>query len=443
MTPSLSEKRYETDVLVVGGGSAGPLAAIAATRSGLRVLLIESQSALGGSRTVMGVDTFYGFYSPGENTRRVVGGLPYEIVQRLIAKGAAFSRPNTFGAGIGITYDIEELKILFETMVIEAGVELLLHTFVPEVIIENNQLKGVLAANKAGLTKIYAKIIIDTTGDADIAAKAGAPFELAGTEGRPVQSLSMIFFMGNVDTERAFSISQAERTQIMDDTVAGGKYKLNRIGGSIHNTPHPGFVHVNMTRIPNVDATDPFALTKAEIEGRRQVQEYIRFLNNELPGFEKAYLAMTAPYIGVRETRRIRGEYVLTGADVIQGQQFEDAVACCAAPIEDHHAGKGVRWQYVQGPGYYQIPYRTLLPLRVNNLLVAGRSLSATHEAQASARNSAQCMAMGEAAGSAAELTAKLGIQPRDLPIKLLHKALLDGNVLLEPVPVNLNTGEL
>lgn len=428
---------YEADVLVVGGGSAGTLAAIAAARRGANVLLLESQSALGGSRTVMGVDTFYGFYSPGEVTRRVIGGITYEIIERLVAKDAAFTRPNTFGAGTGVTYDMEQLKILYEDMVLEAGARLLYHTFVPEIIVENGRLVGVMAANKAGLKAIRAGLVIDTTGDADIAARAGAPFELAGSNGLPVQSLSTIFYMGNVDIDQAFSLTQAERTQIMKQAAENKAYALTRIGGSIHPTPHPGFVHANLTRIPNIDATDPFALTEAEIEGRRQTQEYVRFLRNEHPGFQEAYLAMTASYIGVRETRRLVGEYVLTGEDVVSGRQFEDAIACCSAPIEDHHAGKDVRWQYVQGDGYYQIPYRSLLPKGIDNLLVAGRCLSASHEAQASARNSAQCMAMGEAAGVAATLALSAGVQPREVPAHNLRTSLLEQGVLLEPIPVD------
>ncbi len=426
------------DILVVGGGAAGTLAAVAAARRGAEVVVVESQGALGGSHTLGGVDTFYGFYAPGASTRRIVGGLSYEVVERLLAQDAAFARPNTFGAGTGITYDIEALKIIYETMVLEAGGKLLYHTEAVDVVVEDGQLRGVVTASKAGLRSILADVIVDASGDADVAARAGAPFELAGSEGRPVQSLSMIFFMGNVDTARAFAVPQAERTRVMKQAVESGRYRLTRVGGSIHATPHPGLVHANLTRLPNVDATNPFALTQAEVEGRWQVQEYVRFLKAEMPGFEQAYLAMTASMIGIRETRRLVGEYVLTGDDVVQGRRFEDAVACCAAPIEDHHAGLDVQWRYVQGDGYYQIPYRSLLPLEVENLLVAGRCLSATHEAQASARNSAQCMAMGEAAGVAAQLALTCGAAPRQVPVADLRNALVAQGVLLEPVPANL-----
>ncbi len=431
------ELLYEVDLAVIGGGSAGTLAAISAARKGVNVLLVESQSALGGSRTVMGVDTFYGYFSPGDLNSRVVGGITYEIVERLFDRSAAFLRPNTFGAGTGVTYDLEMLKMLLEEMVIEAGAKLLYHSFVPEVLMNENNIDGVLVSNKAGLKKVKAECVIDATGDADVAARAGASFEMAGVGERPVQSLSTIFYLGNVDNERAFSMSQSERTKLMVDAEASGEYLLTRIGGSIHPTPHPGFIHANLTRIRNVNATDPFALTKAEIEGRRQAHEYARFLINEHPGFKNAYLAMTASYIGVRETRRLIGEYVLTGEDVVNGRCFDDAIACCAAPIEDHHSGKDVHWQYVEGDGYYQIPYRALLPKEVKNLIVAGRCLSATHEAQASARNSAQCMAMGEAAGVAASIALSENIEPREVEISQLGAELLEQSVILKPIPID------
>ena len=433
------ELLYEADLAVIGGGSAGTLAAISAARKGVDVLLVESQSALGGSRTVMGVDTFYGYFSPGDRTSRVIGGITYEIVERLFDRSAAFLRPNSFGAGTGVTYDLEILKMLLEEMVVEAGAKLLYHSFVPEVLMDDNNIDGVLVSNKAGLRKVKADFVIDATGDADVAARAGASFELAGVGELPVQSLSTIFYLGNVDNERAFSLSQSERTKLMEDAEASGEYKLTRIGGSIHPTPHPGLIHANLTRIRNVNATDPVALTNAEIEGRRQAHEYARFLINEHPGFEDAFLAMTASYIGVRETRRLIGEYVLTGEDVVAGRHFEDAIACCAAPIEDHHAGKDVRWKYIEGDGYYQIPYRALLPKEVDNLIVAGRCLSATHEAQASARNSAQCMAMGEAAGVAASIALSVDTQPSDVEVSQLRSALLDQDVIFEPIPIDIS----
>lgn len=429
-------RKMQTDILIVGGGAAGTLAAVSAARLNQKVLLLESKGSLGGSRTLMGVDTFNGFFSPGDPIYKQVGGISYEVVERLLNTGSAFIRENTFGSGPVVTYDMEQLKILYEEMVLEAGASVLFYSFVPEVNVEDKTIKCVTVCNKAGLSQIEAKIVIDATGDLDIGASAGEDFELAGKDGNPVQSLTTIFYMANVDNDKAFSLSQEERTRIMRMAYESGKYHLTRIGGSIHPTPHSGFIHANLTRIPNVDATDPAALTHAEIEGRRQVQEYVRFLINEYPGFEHAYLASTASTIGIRETRRLKGEYILTGNDIREGAKFDDAVTCCSAPIEDHNAGKDVRWDFLKTGDYYQIPYRSLLPRKIDNLLVAGRCLSATHDGQASARNSAQCMAMGEAAGVAAAMALTKDISPRNIRIIELKDNLISQGVILKPVEI-------
>lgn len=430
-------QRSRVDVLVVGGGAAGTLAAIAAGRRKQKVLLLESTGFLGGSRTLMGVDTFNGFFSPGQETCQLVGGISYEVVERLAQRKAAFIRENTFGSGPVVTYDMEQLKIILEEMVLEANTNLLFHSFVPEVHVENRSIRDVTICNKGGLNRVEADLVIDATGDLDVAASAGEEYELAGGNVSPVQSLTTIFYMGNVDNEKAFSLSQADRTRIMQSAFESGKYNLTRIGGSIHPTPHAGYVHANLTRVPNVNATDPAALTRAEIEGRRQVQEYVRFLIHEYPGFEKAYLASTASMIGVRETRRLKGEYVLTGDDVIKGAKFDDGIACCAAPVEDHTEGRDVKWRFLDSGDYYQIPYRSLLPRKTVNLIVAGRCLSATHEGQASARNSAQCMAMGEAAGVAAALALSHAVPPRQVDIHELRDNLLGQKVILEPIKID------
>ncbi|NGQ95773.1 FAD-dependent oxidoreductase [Brevibacillus sp. SYP-B805] len=418
-----------TDVLVLGGGAAGVNAAIAVARKGLDVILIESQGCLGGSRTATGVDTFYGFYTPGEQTRRIVGGIPWEIVQRLAKRKACFERPNTYGAGTGITYDVEQLKIVYEEMVLEAGVRLLYHTYACQVNTENHELQSVVVANKNGLTKICASHYIDTTGDADIAARAGAMFEKSDPS--EMQSLSTIFFLANVDIQQAKTMNHQELARKMREANQSGAYRLPREDGSWHITPNPGVVQCNMVRVPGVDATDPFALTLAEVEGRRQAQEYARFLKEQIPGFEQSFLIATSQHIGIRETRRIIGEYVLTEEDVVRGAKFEDAIACCGAPVEDHHSGRETRWAYVQGDGYYHIPYRSLVPKQLKNVIVAGRCLSATHGAQASARNSAQCMAMGQAAGVAASICLDEKTRFSEINVKRLQEELLQQEVIL------------
>ena len=221
--------------------------------------------------------------------------------------------------------------------------------------------------------------------------------------------------------------------ELMREAAATGDYQLPRLEGSWHRTPHPGVVMVHMTRIPHVDATDPVALTRAEIEGRRQVREYHRFLRDRVPGFEQAVVVATSPAIGVRESRRVLGDYRLTRDDVLAARRFPDEIALCGAPIEDHGDGGGTTWEYVAAGGVYGIPYRTLLPAGLDGLLVAGRCFSATHDAHASARSMATCMAMGQAAGTAAALAVAGGIMPRALASAELRARLAADGALLEP----------
>jgi hypothetical protein len=403
------------DVVVVGSGSAGSPAAVAAARSGASVLLIEKLPFLGGASTAV-LDTFYGFYTPGSWPLKIVGGIGDDVVAGLRRIGNVLERPNTYGAGTGITYVAEHLKVVWEGLASAAGVRVLLHAFVQDARVVDGRITELVVATKAGLHIVGARVFVDASGDADVCHHAGFGYELAGAEA-PAQTLTTTFRMVNVDIESRRTIDKDGLHALMEEAAASGDYDLPRREGSDHITPVEGMIATVMTRVPQVEsgsdgtvrnATDPELLTTAEMEGRRQALEYARFLVDRVPGYERARLVALASQIGVRETRRIHGDYRLTREDVLTARRFEDQIGLCGAPIEDHHGGPGTgtTWEYLPDGTAVGIPFRTLVPRDGTNVLVAGRCFSAEHDAHASVRSMAQCMAMGQAAGTAAALAA-------------------------------------
>jgi glycine/D-amino acid oxidase-like deaminating enzyme len=426
------------DVVVVGSGSAGSTAAIAAARGGVSVVLVEKNGFLGGTSTAV-LDTFYGFWTPGEHPRRVVGGIADDVVAALRRLGPVVERPNTYGAGTGITYHPEHLKVAWESLVVEAGVRVLLHAFLQDVVVRDGRVAEVVVATKAGLGRIRGSVFVDASGDADLCAFAGFGFELAG-ELAPAQTLTTTFRLANVDVERRRTVSRDELHELMAEAADSGAYYLPRREGSDHVTPIEGMTATVMTRLPStevrdgrlVGATDPELLTRREMEGRRQVLEYVRFLVDRVPGYERAALASLSSQVGVRETRRVYGDYRLTRDDVLGARQFDDQVGLCGAPIEDHREGADTRWHYLPEGEAVGIPYRTLLVRDAANVLVAGRCFSATHDAHAAVRSMAQCMAMGQAAGTAAALAVAAGCEPREVAVAALRERLETAGAILE-----------
>ena len=291
-----------------------------------------------------------------------------------------------------------------------------------DTIMAGSQVMGVVAVNKSGIVRVNARIIIDASGDADVAVRAGAPYE-GGADGSALQSLTTTFQMINVDDDRARSVSKTHLHALMAEAIAQG-YDLPRKEGSVHITPFAGVMVTNMTRVAHVNALDIEALTIAEIEGRRQAELYARFLVDFVPGYQQAVLNQLSHQIGVRETRRIIGVYQLGRDDVINARDAHDSIARCGAPIEDHHGGSDTTWQYLAEGATYAIPFRCLIPHEITGVLVVGRCLSATHDAHASVRSMGQCMAMGQAAGIAAAIAQDAGIAPHRVDIPTLQRTI-------------------
>ena len=296
------------DVVVVGSGAAGSSAAIAAARSGASTLLVEKLPFLGGNSTAV-LDTFYGFFTPGEQEIKVVGGIGDEVVERLRRYGDVLYRPNTYGAGTGITYVAEHLKVSWEDLVVASGADVLLHASVQDVVVNEGRISELLLATKAGLGWVRCSTVVDASGDGNVCHLAGFGYELAG-DTDPAQTLTTTFRMINVDNAARAAISKDRMHALMFEAAASGDYELPRTEGSDHFTPIEGMTATVMTRIDQVEirsgtvvnATDPHLLTRMEMEGRRQALEYARFLVDRVPGYEGASLGALSTQIGLRET---------------------------------------------------------------------------------------------------------------------------------------------
>ena len=301
------------DVIVVGAGTAGCCAALAAARSGCKnVLLIERYGFLGGTSTQM-LDTFYGFFTPGDQPRKVVGGIPDLVVNRLDEAKAVFLRPNTYGAGTGVNYNPERLKLVWDELLREAGVRVLLHTTLVDVETDaSGSIRGVVLSTKRGFFRAAARRFIDTSGDADLCHLAGIPCEKAG-DLEPGQTLTTTFRMSNVDLA-AYELAGGKKVlmQRMAEAVDQGTHCLPRKTGSLHRMNAAGCIATVAVRVADVDATDFEQLTTAEQEGRRQAFIYEKFFRDCVPGFAQSNIIGLSHQIGVRETRRVYGEYRLT-----------------------------------------------------------------------------------------------------------------------------------
>ncbi len=429
MDAVLKNPSSKVDVLVIGGGPAGLIAAVSAARNGARVALIEHYGFLGGNAAAGMLGNLCGFYTTGTKKDRIIDGPGWEIVQDLIKHGGALEILDDEGIGV-IPYNHEMLKRTADKIVSREEIALFLHSLAVDAIIDGPAIKGVVIENKSGKQTIFAGVIVDATGDGDIAAKAGTEFEIM----KQPQAMTMMFTMANVDTTKACKVQGLHLKNLMLEAVEKGLFTLPRHQGGFRIIPGmSGVVSCNMTRIRQANGSDVSDLTRAEIEGREQVDLYAGFLCQCVPGFEDAFIGGLAVQVGVRETRRIMGEYVLTEKDILGACRFPDAIGKNAWPVELHDPGDSGKdyWQRLPEGQSHDIPYRCLVPKKIDGLLVAGRCVSTTHIAQASIRVTGPCMAMGQAAGTAAAICVSEGINPREVNISQLQKTLRKQKAIL------------
>lgn len=435
------------DVLVVGGGTSGAIAGIAAGRMKVNTLIIEQFGFLGGSATGALVTPMMAnqVYEKPLNA-----GIGMEIMARLKDTG------DTAGVANG-WFNPEILKYVLDDFVGESDTRIQFHTFAVDAIVKENVIKGVIIESKSGRQAILAKQVVDCTGDADIAVLAGVPYASGREEDGLNQAMSLRFHLGNIDLPKFCKFMNEiapERSyehkpeHLHTASVWGSNWALEKYfeqgvkDGVLQQSDgdyfqlfsvpgRPNEVSLNCPRISDrVRGYEVADLTFAQIEGRKKIKRLLTFCRKYLPGFEQAYIVFTAPMVGVRESRRIEGEYVLTVEDILSAKKFPDPVARNNYPVDIHQPkGVGTKFYTQLKPGeYHEIPYRCLVPLKIDNLLVAGRCISATFEVQSSIRIQSNCHAFGQAAGTAAALCVQHKTTPRKLEYSILKPNLPQSN---------------
>src|ERR1700733_6404100 len=437
----------EYEVAVLGGGPAGIAAAVAAARAGRRALLIERYGLLGGMGTAAGVTNFCGLHANvhGE-MHRVVQGVATELLERIDRLGGLNAPHLILGKILAQAYDTAAYKIAADDLLAANKVDILFHALGAGVVMQDDRrIHALMVETEAGRQAVRSDIFIDCSGDGDLAAWAGARFEVGDNAGSMLFP-SMMFRLNGIDPDKA---GDAWRTipTLMEQAEAPGPHRFPRKAAIVRPQKSGIEWRVNFTQLAREDGRainglEPHELTRGEIDGRRQAVDAFNFLRT-VPGFEKSYIVDLPPQLGIRETRRVMGGYMLDGEDVLGCASFEDSIGVNGWPLEQHVAGD-VIFKFPPIPesrGYNELPWRMLVPEGVDNLLVAGRCASMTHDGQSAARVSRACFVMGEAAGTAAALALGGNTAPRDIAVEKLQQQLKQQGAFIgrdQAVPVGL-----
>jgi hypothetical protein len=436
MHKSLTEPSRETtvlgeyDVVVLGGGPAGIAASVAAARAGRSTLLIERYGFLGGMGTAAGVTNFCGLHANVHgDIRQVVHGVADDLLSRIAHLGGLNEPHALFGKTVAQAYDTAAYKIAADDLMLSAGVQVLFHALAAGVVMESPQrVKALLVETKSGRRAVLGRAFIDCSGDGDLAAWAGAPYEKGDGAGNMLYPSTM-FRINGIDPQRAGKAWEAI-PGLMIEAEAAGRYKFPRKTPIVRPQKSGIEWRVNLTQLANaqgnaMDGTDAQELSEAEMLGRRQIASVANFLR-EVPGFEQSYIVDIAPQVGIRETRRVQGHYVLTESDVLECASFDDTIGVNGWPLELHLKGDvEFRWPKIpESRGFNQLPYRMTVPVGLDNLWVAGRCASMSHEAQSAARVTGACFVMGQAAGTAAHLALKSNVDASSIDIPALQSRL-------------------